>query len=68
MRQCHTTEIVNIWQLQDPQDAEYENLDLELALRQKAAGAFSLPPFQVPYGPKMLWNLAILHSMPKSLS
>ena len=28
------------------------------ALRNMAAGAFSLPPFQVPCGPKILWNLA----------
>ena len=28
---------------------------LRATLRQIAAGAFSLPPFHVPSGPKMLW-------------
>ena len=32
------------------------------ALRHIAAGAFSLPSFQVPCGPNILWNLATLTS------
>lgn len=35
------------------------SLELTMALRQKAAGAFSLPPFQVPKGPYTLWKRAI---------
>ena len=46
--------------------------DLDLAavigaratLRQIAAGAFSLPPSQVPSGPKMLWYRATRFRMP----
>jgi len=36
------------------------------ALRQKAAGTFSRPPFQVPLGPYTLWYLATRHWIGKS--